>query len=384
MPSANTPTAMAKEAAGSASMAEVSVAVLYFSVSSIVMMTGNKLATVHLPLPSTLVIVQAIFTVLPLALNKEVLPLQLWLVRRWLPIAALFAAMLFTSMQSFLYATVSAILVFRNIATIVSTVVEYLVRGKEANARIIASEVLIVLGCVIYGWTQLGIDPRGLMWVLLNVVAQVAYGNLVKVRLCTIRDAHNRKLSKYTCAYYNNVLGLPMFFATFCVYGEFTKLAPLIDKLTVWGCCVILFTCVAGYFLATSGFGLQHLVSATSFLVVNNMVKIANILLGIVFLNDRFSGVVPALGCILSLGAGVWYSVEQNRLSSQEAAGSGTCSEKSGSLGSPPTVGGGGAPPSCCGEAFGSAGTTPTVAVDGPQEGGGFHRDTAGAKAGKL
>jgi drug/metabolite transporter (DMT)-like permease len=297
-----------------ASKAEVMFAMAYFSLSSIGMMLGNKMATNYLPLPSTLVIAQALFTVIPLALSSEVIPLQRQLIIRWMPCAVLFAMMLFTSMQSFLFANVSTILVFRNIATIVSTVVEYFVRGKVANYRIVASEITIVLGCVIYGWTQLGLKFWGLFWVLLNVGAQVAYGNIVKLYLCNLKDPHGNELGKYSCAYYNNVLGLPFFFVTFALWGEYKAVVPSVMKIQTWGWCIILFTCVMGYFLATTGFGLQKLVSATSFLVINNMVKIGNILLGIIFLNDRFSGLMPALGCVISLGAGVWYSWEQNAL----------------------------------------------------------------------
>eukprot|EP00667_Euglena_gracilis_P012618 EG_transcript_12975 len=298
---------------------EIMLAVIYFSASSIGMMTGNKVATNHLPLPSTLIILQAIATCIPLATNAEVLGLQKKLCVKWVPVTVLFAAMLFTSMQSFLYCTVSTILVFRNVATICSTVVEYLVRGKKANLPIIASELTIILGCVIYGWGQLGISWLGFFWIMLNVAAQVAYGNLVKVYLSTLKDDNGQELSKYTCAYYNNLLCLPIFGITFFIWGEHNVVSLKVASVSPLGWGVIAFTCICGYYLATSGFGLQRLVSATTFLVVNNMVKIANILLGMFFLADRFSSAWAAFGCILSLGAGVWYSYEQNKLNSVSA-----------------------------------------------------------------
>uniref|UniRef100_A0A7S4FJH3 Sugar phosphate transporter domain-containing protein n=1 Tax=Eutreptiella gymnastica TaxID=73025 RepID=A0A7S4FJH3_9EUGL len=293
---------------------EIILATVYFSVASIGMMTGNKVATNHLPLPSTLIILQAVATCAPLAVSSQVIGLQKALCVKWLPVAALFAAMLFTSMQSFLYCTVSTILVFRNVATICSTVVEYFVRGKKANVQIVASELTIIAGCVVYGWGQLGISWLGFFWIMLNVAAQVAYGNLVKVYLSTLRDDRGQELSKYTCAYYNNFLCLPFFLLTFFIWGEHNTILANAERVSTWGWAMVVFTCVCGYCLATSGFGLQKLVSATTFLVVNNMVKIANILLGMVFLNDRFSSFSAAAGCIVSLGAGVWYSYEQNKL----------------------------------------------------------------------
>ena len=296
---------------------EVAMAAAWFAASSIGMMTGNKVATNHLPLPSTLVMLQAMATCVPLAVNKDVLGLEKKLVIKWLPVAALFSLMLFTSMQSFLYCTVSTILVFRNVATVCSTVVEFLVRGKKANVNIVLSELTIILGCVIYGWGQLGISWWGFFWIMMNVAAQVAYGNLVKVYLNTLKDGKGQDLSKYTCAYYNNLLCLPFFMVTFFIWGEHNKIATNVATISPWGWGIIVFTCLCGYFLATTGFGLQKLVSATTFLVVNNMVKIANILLGMMFLNDRFTSIWAAVGCIVSLGAGVWYSYEQNKMNSQ-------------------------------------------------------------------
>ena len=298
---------------------EVALAAAWFAASSIGMMTGNKVATNHLPLPSTLVILQAVATCVPLAMNSEVLGLEKKLCMKWLPVAALFSLMLFTSMQSFLYCTVSTILVFRNVATICSTVVEFLVRGKRASVNIVLSELTIIAGCIIYGWGQLGINWWGFFWIMLNVAAQVAYGNLVKVYLSTLKDAKGQDLNKYTCAYYNNLLCLPFFMITFCVWGEHNNFVAKTTAISSWGWCIIIFTCACGYFLATTGFGLQKLVSATTFLVVNNMVKIANILLGMMFLNDRFSSSWAAFGCMVSLGAGVWYSYEQNKINQQPA-----------------------------------------------------------------
>mmetsp|Transcript_39755 Transcript_39755/g.71234 ORF Transcript_39755/g.71234 Transcript_39755/m.71234 type:complete len:176 (-) Transcript_39755:162-689(-) len=152
---------------------------------------------------------------------------------------------------------------------------------------------------------------------MLNVAAQVAYGNLVKVYLSTLKDAKGQDLNKYTCAYYNNLLCLPFFMITFFIWGEQNSIVDKTTTISAWGWCIIIFTCACGYFLATTGFGLQKLVSATTFLVVNNMVKIANILLGMMFLNDRFTSSLAAFGCVVSLGAGVWYSYEQNKINQQ-------------------------------------------------------------------
>ena len=107
-----------------------------------------------------------------------------------------------------------------------------------------------------------------------------------KIRASRLRSNITTHL-QYTCAYYNNFLCLPFFLLTFFIWGEHNTILANAERVSTWGWAMVVFTCVCGYCLATSGFGLQKLVSATTFLVVNNMVKIANILLGMVFLNDR-------------------------------------------------------------------------------------------------
>eukprot|EP01006_Ploeotia_vitrea_P040952 TRINITY_DN66474_c0_g1_i1.p1 TRINITY_DN66474_c0_g1~~TRINITY_DN66474_c0_g1_i1.p1 ORF type:complete len:321 (-),score=12.96 TRINITY_DN66474_c0_g1_i1:100-1062(-) len=293
---------------------DVATASFLFSASSIGMMSGNKWATLYMPLPSTIILFQVITTAILLFPQKNVSKLSLPIVIKWIPVAALFSAMIFTSMRTFLYVNVSTILVYRNVSSIVSTVVEYFVRGKKASFNTVASEVTIVLGCVIYAWGQLQFNWRGFFWIVLNVLAQVAYGNLVKVYLHTIKTPDGKELTKYTCSYYNNVLCLPFILATLIIWGEHTKVADTLSNMIPMGWVAVSFTCVVGYFISTSGFGLQRLVSATTFLVVNNMVKIANILIGILFLNDKLVGWRAVLGCCLSLGAGIWFSWEQNRL----------------------------------------------------------------------
>eukprot|EP01006_Ploeotia_vitrea_P050447 TRINITY_DN67463_c11_g2_i2.p1 TRINITY_DN67463_c11_g2~~TRINITY_DN67463_c11_g2_i2.p1 ORF type:complete len:334 (-),score=31.09 TRINITY_DN67463_c11_g2_i2:759-1760(-) len=298
---------------------EIAYASVLFSASSVGMMSGNKWATQYMPLPSTLVILQAIVTVVLLMPQKDVYKLSPPIIKKWIPVAALFSAMLFTSMKSFLFVNVSTILVYRNVSAVISTVVEFFVRGKKTNANVIASEITIVAGCVIYGWGQIEFNWWGFFWIVMNVLAQVAYGNLVKVYLHTITTPDGKELSKYTCSYYNNVLCLPFILCTLFIWGEHNKMEGVLSGISTIGWFAVGVTCIVGYFISTSGFGLQKLVSATTFLVVNNMVKIANILIGILFLNDKLVGWGAILGCSLSLGAGVWYSWEQNRIQQRAA-----------------------------------------------------------------
>ena len=231
--------------------------------------------------------------------------------RQWLPIACVFTLMLFTSLKSFVYAGVATVLIFRNIGAILTTIVEYFVRGVSVNVRIVAAEVLIVVGAVMYGWGAVDFSWVGLFWILLNVCGQVTYGVLVK-RMLDVYP-HFKEMSKFTMSFYNNLLALPLVTLVLLVQGEHLEMVSRLGAVTQTGWSVIGVTCFFGFLISTSGFGLQKLVSATTFLVVNNLTKFFNILLGIVLLGEVVEGIWSVGGCLVALGAGFWYSYEQSR-----------------------------------------------------------------------
>ena len=102
---------------GGANMEFVS-ALLQFCFASVSMMLGNKQAVRSLPLPCTLVIIQAFGTLLLLQMpycRAQMQAFKLETAKQWMPIACIFTLMLFTSLKSFVYAGVATVLIFRNI-----------------------------------------------------------------------------------------------------------------------------------------------------------------------------------------------------------------------------------------------------------------------------
>ena len=296
---------------------EVASALAYFVVSSVGMMLGNKKAVSALPLPCTLMLIQMVSTVVLLQFSKEKERICLANIKRWLPVALLFTAMLFTSLQSFLHASVSSILVFRNAAAIVSTVVDYQFRGIGVNTEILLSEACIVVGAYVYGASSLSFTYEGLFWMLTNVAAQVFYGVYLK-REMEMNPAV-RGMSKFTMSLYNNTLAVPFVLAVFAIQGEHNVVMDTLFHVTPIGWVFVAVTCVLGYLISTSGFGLQKMVSATGFIVVNNLAKFLNIVLGMIFLNEKLSGSLEWTGCVLAFAGGFWYSMASMRFNNAKA-----------------------------------------------------------------
>lgn len=287
-------------------------AVGQFAVASIAMMVGNKAAVQALPLPCLVVIIQVIGTLGLLFLYKsEIQPLSMVTAKKWLPIATLFTSMLFTSLQAFVYVGVSEVIIYRNIGAIVTTVVEYFVRGVTVNKRILASEAAIVIGAIIYGYYSVKFSVVGFVWVMINVGCQVAYG--VTMKKLTDLNPELQELSKYTMSTYNNLLALPMIIFVFFFQGEYETAAIRFGETTGWGWFIIGVTCFFGFLISTSGFGLQKLVSATTFLVINNLTKFGNIGIGMAFLNDTVASNTQLSGLMVAMLAGAWYSYESIR-----------------------------------------------------------------------
>jgi drug/metabolite transporter (DMT)-like permease len=139
----------------------------------------------------------------------------------------------------------------------------------------------------------------------------VTYGVLVK-RMMDVYP-HFKDMSKFSMSMYNNTLALPLVALVLLVQGEQLEMVTRMTAVTNGGWSIIALTCFFGFLISTSGFGLQKLVSATSFLVINNLTKFVNILLGIVLLNETVEGMAVG-GCLLALSAGFWYSYEQSKL----------------------------------------------------------------------
>jgi hypothetical protein len=282
------------------------IALLQFVVSSVGMMLGNKVAVSYLSLPCTLVIIQVVGTlVLLLFFKKHVQPMKFEIAVEWLPVAFLFTLMIFTSMKTFIYVSVSTVIIFRNIGAIFTTIVEYFVRGVVVNFQVILSELLIVVGAVMYGWGSVNFSWIGFAWIMVNVGGQVAYGVLIR----SYMDRPGfKEMSKYTMSMYNNFLALPMLLVVLFLQGEQLTLVAKLEAVDANGWACIAVTCALGFMISTTGFGLQKLVSATSFLVINNLAKFLNIGLGMMFLSDKIVGLLDGGGCLLALAAGFRYS----------------------------------------------------------------------------
>ena len=151
---------------------ELLVASIFYMISSAGMSVFNKLAVQAFPLPITLVIVQMAFTTLTVAAKRS--SVHIGSRRdafRWgLSVPVLFAAMLVTSMFAFEHNTLGTVVVFRNIAPIITLLIERLFRiPMQVSLETVASLLCIVAGVILYHFNALGLTTLGLLSICLNM-----------------------------------------------------------------------------------------------------------------------------------------------------------------------------------------------------------------------
>jgi hypothetical protein len=301
-------------------MAGFTSALLQYTCASVLMMAGNKLAVGFMPLPCALVVIQAVGTLLIMLVvtPKDILGFRLAVAAKWLPIAVAFAFVLFTGLKSFMYVSVGTLLVFRNVSAIVSTVVEYFVRGVTVNARIVLAQVAIVCGAVCYGSGSIEFTWIGLLWIMINISSQVGYSVTVKKMSDVFPEF--KAMTKYEMSTYNNILAIPIVGAMGLAMGEHARVAAVAGALEPYGAGVVVLSALLGFAISTTGFGLQKLTTASTFLVIGNLIKFVNLGVSYLFFGMKLTGFLDTFGCVLALLAGAWYSYEMQRHQKMVAA----------------------------------------------------------------
>ena len=159
----------------------------FFMICSAGMLVVNKLVLRRITgLPITIVMIQMAFT----AVSLIVAPCGLHFgsmrdVMRWsLTIPFLFTLMLASSMLALDHASMGAIIVVRNIAPIVTMVVERLFQERiDISPMVVLSLVVVVLGVGLYTYNDVQFSAIGMSWMAVNMVRRArAYAACLLVR----------------------------------------------------------------------------------------------------------------------------------------------------------------------------------------------------------
>jgi drug/metabolite transporter (DMT)-like permease len=299
------------------SRAELGPSIVGYMLASAGMSVFNKLAVQAMPLPITLVAVQMAFTVATVLANPAAVRIgsRRDAVRWGGTVPLLFAAMLVSSMFAMEHNTLGTVVVFRNVAPLVTLAIERLFRQPMVvSAETVGALLTILAGVGLYHHHALGLTAVGLAALLLNM----AFAVLERLAQRHMMAHDPVDISKPGMMLLNNACGLAPCAALLAWHAEPPRWPAAWAALTAGGGAAVLASCINGLAISYMGLRVQAQVTATTFMVLTNVNKVLVVLFGCVALGDTLTA--PALlGVCLSLGGGVWYGFARARAAAAPA-----------------------------------------------------------------
>jgi GDP-mannose transporter len=291
------------------------VPVLGYMTCSSLMLLANKMAVTFIPSPSLLLMIQIGFSVLGVLLLGALGVIDVRLASppqllRFLPAALVFAATMFTNMNTLQHANVETLIVFRASTPLALSVLDWLVLGRELPClRSCASLLACVCGAFGYVAFDAGWNPRAFAWVAAWYGVFIADQVLVKYIFNSLslekdenRDAaETRRLrdSNWDRMLAMNLVALLPLAGAGVATGELldpAAAAQLLRSGDAVGLGTLLFSCFAAIGISYFATLCRSKLSATSFALTGNVCKVVTILLNVLVWDKHASA--ESLGCL--------------------------------------------------------------------------------------
>jgi len=280
--------------------------VLGWGASSISMSLLNKQATIVFPTAALLVALQMGITDLSLlAVEGRSMKCEKYSdLFKWCIVPFFYATVLFSGMWALKVTTVSTVLVLRNCLPLFTLAAEKVLLNSQTKITvpIVASLLVAVLGTVLYAWNNVSVSANAVGFILLNCCLVV--GDRLSQRHFLSDPTFT--LSPSMCLLVNNVVGIAIMALMALCTNEMPQWPSALSEADQQAWMWIIITGLNGCFLGYLAIRTQKMVSATSFLVLQNANKVLLILLSVAIFGDVVTG-LPLCGCILSMLGSAWY-----------------------------------------------------------------------------
>jgi len=230
----------------------------------------------------------------------------------WMIVPGIFAAMLISSFYTYAFMNLSFFTIVRNLGPIVCLPIEYMAmpagEKPQVTIPIVASMVIMVMGAVVYGYDSVSFSVIGVLFAVMNMIFAVS-DRLVQRRLMV---SECKGIAVESCTFLNNSVGLlPAVLAAFMT-GEVAKIPGNAAAVASWTDPKIIaltaLSCAIGLGISYFGLACQKAVSATSVMVIQNIVKVGVVMVGVGFFGDSLKSPLAVAGISLSLGGSLYYS----------------------------------------------------------------------------
>jgi len=241
-------------------------------------------------------------------------------VTKWLVVPFLSSGMLVMSFLTYGYLSFATLIIIRTLGPLIAAPIESVIMAGERRPHISGQTVAALLTCILsaalYCGKTTNVSPEGFGFALLNLA--LAIGE--RLMICRLLTDECKALSTESCMYLNNFVGmLPALILGACL-GEFGR----VDKQVWFGSVTTVLLLISGViasgvcYLALT---LQREIHATSFMVLENAVRMAVIAAGVLIFFHPIGWPLQVLGLLFSFVGALWYGKSQmDALSAKQKA----------------------------------------------------------------
>eukprot|EP00747_Dinoflagellata_sp_TGD_P163170 gnl/TRDRNA2_/TRDRNA2_181567_c0_seq1.p1 gnl/TRDRNA2_/TRDRNA2_181567_c0~~gnl/TRDRNA2_/TRDRNA2_181567_c0_seq1.p1 ORF type:complete len:420 (+),score=74.70 gnl/TRDRNA2_/TRDRNA2_181567_c0_seq1:43-1302(+) len=279
--------------------------IICWCLSSFGMNVMNKLAATNFKATCLLVIIQMLVADAVMVVEYRKMFFEKWSdVLRWSIVPFFFAGMLCTSMIAFKMTTMSTVLILRNVLPLFSFTIEKYSFNVPAmvTTPLVLSMVVSLVGTMMYGAYNISVTSLGVVVIGCNCAITVMDRVLQRYFLAS----KDFTVSVPMCMIINNSVGIVpvLVFAGFL--GEVNTWYATVMQASTRTWLWVLMSGLCGTCLGYLGLRCQKMISATTFLMLQNFNKISLIFFGVLTMGDQISG-LSAMGCIISMLGTCWY-----------------------------------------------------------------------------
>ncbi|RKP14847.1 GDP-mannose transporter [Piptocephalis cylindrospora] len=139
-------------------------------------------------------------------------------VRKWLPVSAFMAVMLYTSGKALQYLQVPLFTIFKNATIILTAYGERLWYNGRVTPLMLLSFILMVSSSIVGGWNDLSFSLVGYAWMAINCISSASF----VLRMRGVMKSMGFK--DFDTVYYNNILTTPVFLILSLVVEDWSSL----------------------------------------------------------------------------------------------------------------------------------------------------------------
>jgi len=272
-----------------------------YVLASLAMNVLNKKAAKAFEATCLLVIIQMLVSVVVIiCMEYDKMKMDKWAdFMKWLVVPFAFAGMLGTSMFAFKEASLTTILIMRNILPILTFGFEKALFNQPESMcwKVVTSLVVTLAGSVLYGFVDISATNLGKMLILVNCAFTIV-DRLVQAHL--LKGNKDFSISISMCMLLNNGLGIVPMFALAIATGEIGHWGHSLTSADRSTWFLVVMSGLCGASLGYVGLRTQQLVSGTTVLVMQNFNKLLVISIGMGIFHEHLTP-MSLLGCLISL-----------------------------------------------------------------------------------